>query len=156
LETRLRHLEEGRFAALILAEAGLERLGLGNVITEKLSPDWMLPAVGQGALGLECRADDKGTKSLIGGLEDWPTRQAVDAERSFLRALGGGCLAPIGALAEVEGPTLNLRGVVLSPDGRLRLAGAISGLLEDAEAIGERLAEDLLGQGAGNILKLSR
>src|ERR671933_315144 len=97
VETRLRKLSEQGLDALILARAGLERLGLGDVITEVLDPAWMLPAVGQGALGLECRADDRAALDLVRQLDDAPTRQAVLAERSLLRALGGGCQVPIGA-----------------------------------------------------------
>src|SRR5207244_2525904 len=120
VETRLRKLTEQGFDALILAEAGLERLGLAARITEVLDPAWMLPAVGQGALGLECRADDETTRTLLAQLDHEPTRQAVLAERSMLRALGGGCQVPIGATTHVESGTLNLRAAMLSVDGRLR------------------------------------
>lgn len=145
-------MEEQGLDALILAQAGLERLGLGDAITEILDPGWMLPAVGQGALGLECRADDDTTRRLLGQLDHAPTRQAVLAERAFLRALGGGCLVPIGAAGRVEGLTLSLRGAVLAPDGTARVAGEVAGPAAEAEALGQRLAEELLGRGARNLL----
>ncbi|HJT79338.1 MAG TPA: hydroxymethylbilane synthase [Gemmataceae bacterium] len=152
VETRLRKLEEQGLDALILAQAGLERLGLGSAITEILDPAWMLPAVGQGALGLECRADDATTLRLLGQLDHAPTRQAVLAERAFLRSLGGGCLVPIGAAGRVAGPTLSLRGAVLRPDGGERVAGETDGPTAEAEALGQRLAAELLGRGARNLL----
>ena len=152
VETRLRKLEEQGLDALVLAQAGLERLGLGAAITELLDPAWMLPAVGQGALGLECRAEDGDTLGLLRALDDVPSRQAVLAERALLRALGGGCLVPIGAAARVEGDSLTLRGAVLSPDGRGRVAGQAEGPAAEAEALGRRLAEDLLARGARALL----
>jgi hydroxymethylbilane synthase len=152
VETRLRKLAEQDLDALVLARAGLERLGLADAITEILDPEWMLPAVGQGALGLECRADDRETRSLLAALDDPPSRQAVLAERALLRALGGGCLVPIGAAATVADDVLTLRGAVLSPDGRARIAGQTSGRAGEAEALGQRLAEELLAQGARALL----
>jgi hydroxymethylbilane synthase len=152
VETRLRKLAEQGLDALVLARAGLERLGLADAITEVLDPAWMLPAVGQGALGLECRADDSGTRTLLAALDDPPSRQAVLAERALLRALGGGCLVPIGAAAVVSGDSLTLRGAVLSPDGRRRVAGETEGPAADCEALGHRLAERLLAQGARGLL----
>jgi hydroxymethylbilane synthase len=152
VETRLRKLEEQGLDAIILAQAGLERLGLGDAITEVLDPVWMLPAVGQGALGLECRAADRATRDLVEPLNHAPTRQAVLAERALLRALGGGCLVPIGALATVEGETLTLRGVVLPPDGTQRIEGKTTGTAVGAEALGQRLAAELLARGAGPLL----
>jgi hydroxymethylbilane synthase len=152
VETRLRKLTEQGLDALVLARAGLERLGLADSITETLDPAWMLPAVGQGALGLECRADDRETQRLLTALDDAPSRQAVLAERALLRALGGGCLVPIGAAAAVEGDVLTLRGAVLSPDGRQRVAGETAGPAAEAEALGERLAAELLAQGARALL----
>jgi hydroxymethylbilane synthase len=152
VETRLRKLDEQGLDALVLAQAGLERLGLGAAITEMLDPAWMLPAVGQGALGLECRVDDQETLGLLRALDDVPSRQAVLAERALLRALGGGCLVPIGAAGLVEGDALSLRGAVLSPDGQGRVAGQAEGPAAEAEALGRRLAEDLLARGAGALL----
>jgi hydroxymethylbilane synthase len=153
VETRLRKLAEQDLDAVILAQAGLERLGLGDAITEVLDPAWILPAVGQGALGLECRADDRATLALVEPLNDPPTRQAVLAERALLRALGGGCLVPIGAAGTVAGNLLHLRGAVLSPDGTRRVGGEVSGSADDAEALGRRLAQQLLKKGAGELLR---
>jgi hydroxymethylbilane synthase len=152
VETRLRKLEAEGLDAIILARAGLERLGLAGHVTEVLDPAWMLPAVGQGALGLECRADDRETLELLGPLNDLPTRHAVLAERAMLRGLGGGCLVPIGALASVRGEELALRGVVLPPDGTRRVEADASGLADQPEALGRRVAELLLARGARELL----
>ncbi|MCI0462536.1 MAG: hydroxymethylbilane synthase [Gemmataceae bacterium] len=152
VETRLRKLDEQGLDALILAEAGLERLGLRLVITEILDPAWMLPAVGQGALGLECREADTRTRDLLAKLDDPPTHRAVLAERALLRGLGGGCQVPVGAHTTTEAGTLALRGVVISPDGRERVEGQVSGPAEEAETLGQRLAEELLGRGARELL----
>ena len=148
VETRLRKLDEQNFDAIILAEAGLRRLGLESAITEILDPQWMLPAVGQEALGLECRTEDAVTLGLLAPLNHLPTRQAVLAERALLHGLGGGCLVPIGASARVEGDRLLLRGVVLSPDGTQRIAAEVSGAAIKAEAVGQQLADMLLTSGA--------
>jgi hydroxymethylbilane synthase len=153
VETRLRKLEEQGFDGLILAEAGLVRLGLARHITEVLDPEWMLPAVGQGALGLECRADDAETLRLLAMIDDPPTRHAALAERAMLRGLGGGCHVPIGARSAVRGEELTLRGVVLPPDGTGRVEGRVQGRLADAEALGQRLADRLLAAGAEALLK---
>jgi hydroxymethylbilane synthase len=155
VETRLRKLDEQGLAAIILARAGLERLELAGNITETLDTSWMLPAVGQGALGLECRQDDEATLALLKHLDHAPTRQAVLAERAFLRGLGGGCLVPIGALAEVREETLSLTGAVLSPDGTRRIAGQGQGQAMQPEEIGQALARQLLEEGAGEVLGLT-
>jgi hydroxymethylbilane synthase len=154
VETRLRKLEEQALDGLILAQAGLERLGLQDRITEVLDPAWMLPAVGQGALGLECRTADGETRALLLAVNHSPTHQAVLAERAFLRALQGGCQVPIGAAGGVRDGTISLRGAVLSPDGTRRIEGTMSG--ENAEEIGENLASELLKRGAGELLAVSR
>ncbi len=151
VETRLGKLTEHGLDALILAEAGLRRLGHAGEIAEVLDPEWMLPAVGQGALGLECRADDREVNGLLRQLDDAPSRQAVLAERALLRALGGGCLVPIGATALVQGPGIRLRGAVLQPDGQRRVAGEASGT--ESEEVGQRLARDLLDRGARELLQ---
>jgi hydroxymethylbilane synthase len=153
VETRLRKLAEEGLDAIILALAGLERLGLGSAVTEVLDPAWMLPAVGQGALGLECRADDPQTRQLLHHLDDPPTSQAVRAERMLLRTVEGGCQVPLGAAGRVVGDVLTLRAAVLPPDGQKRVAGERSGPAADPEAVGRRLAEELLAQGAAEFLR---
>jgi len=152
VETRLRKLDEQNLDAIILAEAGLVRLGLESSITELLDPQWMLPAVGQGALGLECRTDDAVTLGLLDRLNDWPTRQAVLGERALLRELGGGCLLPLGVSSRVEGDRLLLRAAVLSADGKQRIAAEHSGAAENAEAVGQQLAQMMLASGARELL----
>jgi hydroxymethylbilane synthase len=152
VETRLRKLEEQDLDALVLAQAGLERLGLGDAITHRLDPNWMLPAVGQGALGLECRTEDMETQTLLRQIDDRSTRLVVTAERAFLFALGGGCLVPIGALGQVADQTLTLRGVVLPPDGHARVEGTVAGPAETAAELGRQLAEELLARGARELL----
>jgi hydroxymethylbilane synthase len=154
VESRLSKLDAGHLDAIILAQAGLERIGLGHMITEVLDPQWMLPAVGQGALGLECRSDDPTSLHLVGSLNDLPAYQAVLAERAFLRCLGGGCLVPIGTISEVQHDRLSLRGVVLKPDGSERLEDQLTGMARDAEATGQRLAERLLKEGAAKLVNL--
>jgi hydroxymethylbilane synthase len=154
VETRLKKLREHGYDGLILACAGLERLGL-DVATEVLDPSWILPAVGQGALGLECRAADTPTLALLAPLNDAATYQAVTAERSLLYHLGGGCQVPIGAAAVVSGAWLTLRGAVLAPDGSRRIDGTLDGPAGDAEAVGRRLAERLLAAGAAELLRLA-
>jgi hydroxymethylbilane synthase len=152
IDTRLRKLESQELDALILAEAGLARLGLSAPFMEVLDPAWMLRAVGQGALGLECRADDGETVHLVEALNDPDTWAAVTAERAMLLALGGGCTMPIGAAGRVADGVLTLRGTVLSPDGRLRLVASSSGPVESARAVGGELAADLLTAGARELL----
>ena len=153
VETRLRKLETDGLDATVLAQAGLERLGLSQAITEILDPEWMLPAVGQGALGLECRAGDAATLGLVGRLDDGPTRQAVVAERALLRALGGGCQVPLGAAAVVSDDRLTLRAAVLRPDGGRRIEGEVTGPPNEATALGQRLARELLAAGAEDLLR---
>jgi hydroxymethylbilane synthase len=152
--TRLHKLDEQGLDAIILAQAGLERLGLSAHITEILDPLWMLPAVGQGALGLECRTDDSATATVLGQLNDAATRQAVLAERALLRGLGGGCLVPIGARAVIVEDRLTLRAAVLAPDGSRRVADKAEGPAVDAEQIGQALAERMLEQGARELLAM--
>jgi len=152
VETRLRKLDEQGLDALVLAEAGLKRLGLESVISEILDPAWMLPAVGQGALALECRADDAVTRMLLAGLDDRATHQAVLAERAFLRSMGGGCQVPMGAWAQVRDATLTLRAAVLSPDGMRRIEAELSGNPNEAEPLGQQCAGELLQRGARDLL----
>ncbi|MBK5294625.1 MAG: hydroxymethylbilane synthase [Acidobacteriia bacterium] len=148
LDTRLRKVEEGRYDAIVLAAAGLRRLGLESRITELLSFEIMCPAVGQGALAIETREDSK-----IGPLLNHaPTRAAVTAERALLAGLGGGCQVPIGAHARIHDATLHLLAVAASPDGSTVILRAASGPVTDAVAIGEQLARELLDAGAREIL----
>jgi hydroxymethylbilane synthase len=151
VETRLRKLHDGGMDATILAEAGLRRLGLGSAVTEVLDPAWMLPAVGQGALGLECRADDAETLAAVRRLNHLPTQRAVLAERAMLLALGGGCQVPMGAVCQVTGEVLSLRGAVVRPDGTQRIEAELSGPADDPETVGRRVAEELLARGAGHL-----
>jgi hydroxymethylbilane synthase len=150
--TRLKRAAPGDMDAVVLACAGVERLGLGARITEILSADLLLPAPGQGAIGIEIREGDTRLRGLLAGREDPDTRSAVDAERAFLRALGGGCQVPVGALALSAGDRLRLDGMVADPDGVRLLRGRREGRASDAEAIGEGLAHELIGQGAAAIL----
>ncbi len=152
VDTRLRKLIEQGLDAIILAEAGLVRLGLAEHVRERLDPAWMVPAIGQGALGLECRSDDAVTRELLGGLDDPATHAAVLAERALLRHLGGGCQVPIGGHATLTDGTLTLRGVVLAPDGTERIAADITGSPTDAETLGRTLAEQMLQRGARRLL----
>jgi hydroxymethylbilane synthase len=152
VDTRLRKLDEQNLDAIILAEAGLVRLDLADRITEILDPSWMLPAVGQGAIGLECRADDEDTKHFVAALNDPGTFARVISERTMLLALGGGCLVPIGATSSIANATLKLRGAVLSSDGRRRIVATHTGPAETPLAVGQELAAMLLAEGAGELL----
>jgi hydroxymethylbilane synthase len=150
--TRLAKLDDGDFDALILAVAGLQRLGLAERVAEVLEPDVMLPAVGQGVLGIECRDGDTRVAALIAVLDDADTAARVIAERAMNERLGGGCQVPIAGFAELDGEELRLRGLVASPDGRtvLRAEGRV--LREQGRQVGRSVAEDLLSQGADRIL----
>jgi len=152
IDTRLRKLREQSLDALILASAGLERLGLGGHVRELLDPAWMLPAVGQGAIGLECREDDPETIHWVEAVTDAPTWAAVRAERAMLYALGGGCQIPVGASTTVRDGVLTLRGVVLSPDGKRRIVDTHSGPASMPTDVGHELAARLLAAGAGELL----
>lgn len=157
VETRLRKLHAGDYDALVLAEAGLTRLGLAHEITELLPKSLILPAIGQGALGLECRADDVRVLAAIAPLNHPETHHAVLAERELLRTLSGGCLAPVAAWGRVEGDRqLHLTAVVLSVDGRQRLFAEGAGTPEMAEKLGQRVAADLAAQGAGALIHAAR
>ncbi len=156
VDTRLRKLDEGQYDAIILAQAGLHRLGLTERITEVLAHSLLLPAVGQGALGLETRADDAATRNALAPLNDPDTYAAVTAERTLLAALRGGCLAPVGALATTQGGRLEIDAVVLSPDGRRRLEVSQRGLVSAADELGRAAADRLLEQGAAALIQASR
>lgn len=157
VDTRLRKLEEGQYAAIILAEAGLVRLQLDRHISAVLPKELMLPAVGQGALGIEARADDRRVLDALAPLNDPTTHRAVDAERSLLHALRGGCLAPVGAWGRVEDDgQLHLSAVVLKSDGSERLFAHHVAAPTDAVELGHRTAEELLAHGAARLIADSR
>lgn len=153
VQTRLRKLDDGEYDAIILAASGLIRLELEERITSLLSVEESLPANGQGALGIECRSDDERVKALLAPLSDTDTRDCVLAERAMNRTLQGGCQVPIGAYAVLEGDTIWLRGLVGDPDGKQVLRAELRGPRETAEAMGKQVAQDLLAQGAGDILQ---
>jgi hydroxymethylbilane synthase len=156
VETRLRKLDEGQFDAIVLALAGLTRLGLVKRATQILPPEVMLPAVGQGALGIETRADDDATLAMLAPLNEPNSRQCVLAERAMLAELRGGCLAPVGAWGRIEAAQLRLDGVVLSVDGRQRLMASAVGASTDAEKIGKDVARELIDQGAAQLIAAAR
>lgn len=158
VQTRLRKYEESDAHAIVLARAGLVRLELAGRITERLDPADFLPACGQGALAVEVRADDARTAKLCGALDHPATHRATTAERAFLAALGGGCLAPVGAYGRptTGGKSFVLTGMVASLDGSRLLRQTITGVAADpgeATALGKRLAEQLLADGAAEILR---
>ncbi|MFC0050815.1 hydroxymethylbilane synthase [Rheinheimera tilapiae] len=152
VNTRLAKLDAGEFDAIILAAAGLIRLGFHARIAAYLPVSQSLPANGQGAVGIECRSDDAAVRALLAPLEHTATRQAVLAERAMNRALQGGCQVPIGAFAEIDGDQLYLRGLVGQLDGQQILQAEVRGAAIDGEALGQQLAGMLLAQGAGAIL----
>jgi hydroxymethylbilane synthase len=153
VDTRLAKLGRGKADAIVLAAAGLDRLEKAASIRERFAPEVVCPAPGQGALAIECRAGDVGMHAALQPLEDSETRMAITAERKCLAALGGGCLVPIGAYCHRDGNELSMLGVVASADG-IRMISAESRHV-DPEALGEQLAQQLLGQGAGEILNLN-
>jgi len=152
IDTRLVKLDRGEYDAIILAAAGLRRLGLDHRINAALDMAEMLPAIGQGALAVEVRSDDTATSQIVALLDDRPTRQACTAERSFLRALGGGCELPIAGYAEVRDDQLRLWGLVAHPSGRQILRHEIEGKASEALKLGEELATSLLARGANDLL----
>ncbi len=152
LDTRIRKMEEGKFDAIILAAAGLRRLGWEKRITQVLSEEVSLPAIGQGALGIEIRRDDAETREAILFLADRDTSFAVRAERGFLKRLEGGCQVPIAAYGRTDGDAVFLQGMVGRPDGSEIVRGNARGTVADPEALGVALAEQLLARGAKEIL----
>ena len=150
VDTRLRKLESGEYDAIILAAAGVHRLGLDQHMRSRIEPDVMCPAVGQGALAIETRSDDRSTRSLLVFLDDAETRRAIECERALLGALGGGCQVPIGAYAEKREGRLHLRAMAGRPDGSEILREHATG--DDAEELGRRTAQSLLQRGADKIL----
>ena len=154
VETRLRKMKEGQYDAIILARAGVKRLGLGASLQQDLTPPSFLPAVGQGALGIEIRDDRPEMRELVAFLDHTPTRLCVTAERAFLRRLDGGCQVPIAAHAVLEGEGLVLEALVADPLGKVVFRDTVrcAATLEEADAAGQKLAEKLLADGADKIL----
>jgi hydroxymethylbilane synthase len=150
VDTRLRKAMDGQYDAIILAGAGLTRLGLEDHVTEWLSLDVMLPAPGQGALAVQCRAEDQTTLDLLAALEDDPTRRAVTAERAFLSGLGGGCSVPVAAYARIISDELRLTGLVISEDGKKIVK--VTGQGTEPFQLGNDLAQGAITQGANEIL----
>jgi len=152
LHTRMKKLEDSTWAGMLLARAGLVRLGWEEVIGETLSTEMVLPAVGQGALGIEVRAGDSPVQSLVEVLADPATAQATRAERALMRCLEGGCQVPIGAYGRIEAGVLKVDAMVGSLDGRNVVRGSVAGAPEEGELLGVSLARQLLRKGADRIL----
>lgn len=158
VDTRLKKLAAGDFDAIVLAIAGVNRLGASSQMTQVLGPEIMLPAVGQGALGIETRAADRDTAQLAAPLDDAETRACVSAERALLRELQGGCQIPLGAYARMEATEILLEAAVYSADGKEFVRGELRGQAAtpaSSEEIGTRLAQDLIARGADRILHLA-
>ena len=152
VDSRIRKLDEGQYDALILAAAGLRRLELASRISGLIPIEEMLPAVGQGALAIETRADDVRTVEIVSGLDHEPTRNACIAERAFLRGLGGGCQLPIAGYASVSDGQISLEGLVGDREGKEIVRGKLTGAVTEAERLGAELATQLLSQGAARLL----
>jgi hydroxymethylbilane synthase len=156
VDTRLRKLRHGEYDALVMAAAGLRRLGLLDATATALEPEEMLPAVGQGTLGVEAREEDTATRELAEVLTDAETRRATLAERAFLEALGGTCTTPLAAYARRAGAGLRLDAFVATPDGTRALRDGDVGDPDAPEALGRRLAARLLAAGAADIIEIGR
>ena len=154
--TRLGKLDSGFYDALVLASSGLIRLGLEQRIRQQLAAEMMLPAIGQGALGIEVRATDTRTRELIAPLNDPDTHLCVSAERRVNKQLNGGCHAPVAAYATRQGDTVSLSGLVGHPDGSIVVRASVSGPYQQADSLGDELGQLLLDQGAGRILEQLR
>lgn len=152
VDTRLRKLDEGLYDAIILAAAGLERLGHGDRISSLISADVCLPAVGQGALAIEARTADKEVRDMLSFLNDLNTKQATDAERAFLGLLEGGCQVPIGVHADVEGENIRIEAIIAALDGSNILRDTINGKADDAVSLGQQLGKKMLAAGGQEIL----
>lgn len=153
VDTRIRKMEEEGLDGIILAMAGVKRLGYQHRITDCLSQELILPAVGQGAIGVEIRAGDCSTQQLVHLIDDADARYEVEAERAFLRVLEGGCQVPVGSLARVAGPYLTLHGLIASVDGKQVYRGQIQGDKVDGEQMGRDLARQLLARGGAGVLE---
>ncbi len=156
VDTRIRKLAEGRFGAIVLALAGLERLGLDSMPYRPIPAEVCLPAVGQGALGVETRAEDEHVRRIVSVLDHAPSHQAVTAERAFLKTLGGGCLAPASAYARVGDGQLRLQAFAADSDGVQLMRDEETGSADTAEQIGQRLAERMIAAGARQLIAISR
>jgi hydroxymethylbilane synthase len=154
IDTRLKKIETENLTGVILAAAGMKRMGFAERITQFLPVETMLPAVGQGALGLQIRRDDTALAKVCAGLNDATTAAEVTAERSFLRTLGGGCRLPIAALGKLDGQMLSLEGMVAAPNGTTVIREKITGAKGEAEELGKRLAEIILNKGGKKLLDL--
>ncbi len=152
VDTRLRKVAAGEFDGIVLAAAGLKRLGYESRIVQILDDDIMISAVGQGALGIVCRGGDGATTALLGGLDHPETRTAITAERALLRCLGGSCQVPVAGRARVQGTELRIKGLIASLDGQRVISHEVSGPIDQAQALGLDLGQTLLGMGAGEIL----
>jgi len=156
VETRIQKLDAGEYDAIILAEAGLRRLDMAQYIAQVLAPPLMLPAVGQAALGIECRADDEFVIELLEQISDENTRSEVIAERSCLRALRAGCHAPVATLTEIDGENLTMQAHVLTNDGTQRFTSTITDSTTNADQIGQQCANELIAAGASEVLNASK
>ncbi|MSQ12670.1 MAG: hydroxymethylbilane synthase [Dehalococcoidia bacterium] len=152
VDTRVRKVMAGEYDALVLAAAGLLRLGQADVVTEYLDPERFIPAIGQGTLAVEIREDDAELVDLLRSLDHGPTRMATTAERSFLRHVGGGCKAPVAAYATAHGGAVRLRGLVASPDGARVYRRVLEAPVAEAETVGVRLVQALEAAGAKDLL----
>jgi hydroxymethylbilane synthase len=152
MNTRLARLDNGDYDAIVLACAGLKRLGMAARITRALTPEELLPAIGQGVIGIECRLDDAPIRQLIETLNHAQTWLCLQAERAFNAVLSGGCQTPVAGFSLLNDDLIELRGLVGRPDGGEIVRGQISGPAQDAESLGRELAEDLLARGARRIL----
>ena len=152
VDTRLRKLDEGLYDAVILAAAGLERLGHGDRIKDVIPSSVCLPAVGQGALAIECRTNDAEVRQMLDFLNDMPTVHATNAERAFLGLLEGGCQVPIGVHADVEGNQIKIEAIIAALDGSTVLRDTIEGTATDAVALGQELGKKMLANGGQEIL----
>jgi hydroxymethylbilane synthase len=156
VDSRIRKLEEGKYDAIILAAAGLQRLQLYSIVSEELPQDRVLPAIGQGALGLECREDDQQATTALKMLDHVASHQTAMAERSLLRHLSAGCMAPVAARATVVGEELKMEARVLATDGSQVVEGTCSGARENFERLGEELAKDLWEHGGEALIAAAR
>ena len=154
LDTRLKKIETENLAGVIVAAAGMKRMGLAEKISQYLPIETMLPAVGQGALGLEIRADNMEIKNILQRMNHMQTYTEVAAERSFLRHLGGGCRLPIAASGKLEGDKLTLEGLVAAPRGSSIIRDKVQGRVDDADELGKKLAEMILERGGKKLLEM--